>query len=174
MPLSRMIDAPSPSTTNHVVFSIAGDRLALPVDAVQRFLPLPRLDRLPTAPAPVEGVFVYHGKVVPVLRLAAILGLPVRDVGLYAPLLLVAREEGFLALLAGRVHGVVPVAPADLLPADPALSFNGCAVAAFRDPLGTVAVLSPDRLLTETEARLLDAFRVAEERRLSAWSATTP
>lgn len=156
------------------VFSVAGERLALPVDAVRRFLPLPRLDWLPTAPMPVEGVFRYRGEVVAVLRLAALLGLPVREIGLYAPLLLMAPPAGrpdrrTIALLAGRVEAIATVAPQDLLPADPTLTFNGCAVAAFAWSGSTVTVLAPDRLLTGTEGRLLDAFQETEARRLEQW-----
>lgn len=164
---------PSSLTTHCVVFSVAGHALALPMGAVRRFLPLPRLDRLPTAPAPVEGVFRYHGEVVPVLRLSALLALGAGAPGLYAPLMLVTWHGRPLALVVDRIHGDVLVPDEALLPADPALSFNGCAVAGFADPAagpgGTVALLDPARLMSETEGRLLDAFRDAEERRLEQW-----
>lgn len=151
------------------VFSVAGVRLALPAAAIRRFLPLPRLDRLPTAPSPVEGVFRYRGELVPVLRLAGLLGLPDRDAGLYAPLLLIARSGGPAALLAGRVELVLSIPAERMMAADPALSFNGCAVGAFVQSGATVTVLAPDRLLTGSEERLLDAFRQAEALRLEQW-----
>lgn len=168
-----------------VVFSVAGQALALPVEAVRRFLPLPRLERLPTAPLPVEGVFRYQGEVVPVLRLDVLLDLVAREFGpsdpgagapapgLYSPLLLITWQGRPAALLADRVHGDTLVEPGERTPSDPGLSFNGCAAAAFPDRVtgrgGSVTLLDPDRLLSEAEGRLLDAFRASAERRLAQW-----
>ncbi|CAO3357456.1 chemotaxis protein CheW [Azospirillum melinis] len=163
-----------------VVFSVAGQALALPVEAVRRFLPLPRLDRLPTAPLPVEGVFRYQGEVVPVLRLDVLLDLvPFDSVaggaapGLYSPLLLITWQGRPAALLADQVHGDTLVEPAERTQSDPALSSNGCAAGAFPDRVtgrgGSVTLLAPDRLLSEAEGRLLDAFRASAERRLAQW-----
>lgn len=171
------LPASSPLVPRFVVFTVAGRSLALPVSAVRRFLPLPRLDRLPTAPAPVAGVFRYHGEVVPVLSLSVLLDLPGGVAGLYAPLMMVTWRGRPLALLVDRVLGDVAVAPEHLSPAEPSLSFNGCAVAGFAGPAvgdhagETVAVIDPDRLLSEAEGRLLDAFRDAEARRLGQWTA---
>ncbi|MDR6772482.1 chemotaxis protein CheW [Azospirillum sp. BE72] len=146
---------------------------------MRRFLPLPRLDRLPTAPQPVEGVFRYHGEVVPVLRLGVLLDLVVDgaagggETGLYAPLILITWQGRPTALLVDQVHGDVALPAEERLASDPSLSFNGCAAGAFPDRVtgraGTVTLLDPDRLLSEAEGRLLDAFRAAEERRLARW-----
>ncbi len=170
---AHTLSPPSPSRC--VVFSVAGQALALPVEAVRRFLPLPRLDRLPTAPRPVEGVFRYQGEIVPVLRLDALLDLGAGSApgGLYAPLILITWRGRPTALLVDRVHGDVAVEPEDRVASDPSLSFNGCAAAAFADRVtgrgGAVTLLDPARLLSEAEGRLLDAFRAAEERRLAQW-----
>ncbi|PWC85248.1 chemotaxis protein [Azospirillum sp. TSH100] len=158
-----------------VVFSVAGQALALPVETVRRFLPLPRLERLPTAPLPVEGVFRYQGEVVPVLRLDVLLDLGAGGMvpGLYSPLLLVTWQGRPAALLADQVHGETAVDPRERTPSDPSLSFNGCAVGAFPDRVtgrgGGVTLIDPDRLLSEAEGRLLDAFRTVAERRLAQW-----
>lgn len=170
--------AATPSPFRCVVFSVAGRALALPVGSVRRFLPLPRLDRLPTAPLPVEGVFRYQGEVVPVLRLDVLLDLAAESAepNLYSPLLLVTWQGRPAALLADRVHGDTAVDPAERTPSDPALTFNGCAAGAFPDRVtgrgGTVTLLDPDRLLSEAEGRLLDAFRAVAERRLAQWQSS--
>ena len=170
--------ASTPSPFRCVVFSVAGRALALPVGSVRRFLPLPRLDRLPTAPLPVEGIFRYQGEVVPVLRLDVLLDLAAEGAGtaepnLYSPLFLVTWQGQPAALLADRVHGDTAVDPAERTPSDPSLTFNGCAAGAFPDRVtgrgGTVTLLDPDRLLSEAEGRLLDAFRAVAERRLAQW-----
>jgi purine-binding chemotaxis protein CheW len=164
-----------PSPFRCVVFSVAGQALALPVEAVRRFLPLPRLERLPTAPLPVEGVFRYQGELVPVLRLDVLLDLGGGGSapGLYSPLLLITWQGRPAALLTDQVHGTTAVDPRERTPSDPSLSFNGCAAGAFPDRVtghgGSVTLLDPDRLLNEAEGRLLDAFRAAAERRLAQW-----
>ncbi|PWC31171.1 chemotaxis protein CheW [Azospirillum sp. TSO35-2] len=161
-----------------VVFSVAAQALALPVEAVRRFLPLPRLDRLPTAPQPIEGVFRYQGEIVPVLRLGMLLDLPTAPAGLYTPLILITWQGRPTALLVDRVHGDVAVAPDERVPSEPGLSFNGCAMGGFPDRVtgrgGTVTLLDPRRLLSEAESRLLDAFHAAEERRLAQWQEAAP
>lgn len=170
---SHSSSAPSPFRC--VVFSVADQALALPVETVRRFLPLPRLDRLPTAPQPVEGVFRYRGEVVPVLRLGVLLDVAAAggERGLYAPLILIAWQGRPTALLVDQVHGDVALPVEERVASDPSLSFNGCASGAFPDRVtgraGTVTLLDPDRLLSEAEGRLLDAFRAAEERRLARW-----
>ncbi|WP_247893949.1 chemotaxis protein CheW [Azospirillum endophyticum] len=169
-----------PSSVRCVVFSVAGRVLALPVEAVRRFLPLPRLERLPTAPLPVEGVFRYQGEVVPVLRLDILLDLAEGAAvpSLYSPLLLVTWQGRPAALLADQVHGDMAVDPAERTPTDPSLSFNGCAAGAFLDRVtgrgGAVTLLDPGRLLTEAEGRLLDSFRAVAERRLAQWDPVPP
>ncbi len=185
-PLAKLSGSSS-AVSRCIVFLTAGQALALPVSSVRRFLPRPRLDHLPTAPPVVAGVFRYHGTIVPVLRLALLLdlgpgagsgpgagpGAAPSDGGLYAPLILMTWRGRPLALLVDQVDGAVAVADSELSPAEPALSFNGCAVAGFADPSGrqggTVVLLDPDHLLNDAEARLLDAFRTAAERRLDLW-----
>ncbi|WP_448207198.1 chemotaxis protein CheW [Azospirillum sp. sgz302134] len=154
-----------------MVFSASGRILALPAAAVRRFLPLPLLDRPPTAPPVVAGLFRYQGKAVPVLRLDVLLGLEPAKPELYAPLLLLEREGWPLALLAGRVHDIVPVPDGALLEAEAGLSFNACAVGSFTFGTGNATLLDPERLLTETEGRLLAAFQAMADERLAAWQA---
>jgi len=155
------------SATRHVVFSVSGRVLALPAAAVRRFLPLPRLDIPPTAPPVVAGVFRYQGQTVPVLRLDILLGLAPTSPGLYAPLLLIERDGRPLALLGDRVLDIVPAITSHL--PENGLSFNGCAVGEF--PFGTdsATVLEPERLLTETEGRMLAAFQAMADERLAKW-----
>jgi purine-binding chemotaxis protein CheW len=117
----------------------------------------------------VEGFFRYRGEVMPVLRLDRLLGLPRGGDHIYSHLLLLKGHGQPFALLAERVHDMVTVREGDTLPADPALSFNGCAVAVLPLASRAVTVLAADRLLTETEARLLAGLRAVGEERLAEW-----
>lgn len=167
-----MVAASSAPATRYAVFSVAGQLLALPADAVRAFVPLPRLQRVPAAPGLVEGLFRYRGEVVPVLRLDGLLGLPRGADHVYTPLILLKGRDRPVALLAERVQDIAEVRDDAILPADPALSFNGCAVGSL--PAGggrTATLLAAGRLLTETEERLLDGLRAVEAERLARWSA---
>ncbi|MBP2291727.1 chemotaxis protein CheW [Azospirillum rugosum] len=160
------------SATRTVVFSVSGRVLALPADAVRRVLPLPRLDSPPAAPPVVAGLFRHRDRTVPVLRFDILLGFEPAPAALYAPLLLIEREGRPLALLVDRVFDIVPVPASALLEADAALSFNGCAVGAFPFGAGNATLLDPERLLTETEGRLLAAFQALADERAARWQAT--
>ncbi|CAO3450263.1 CheW3a [Azospirillum argentinense] len=167
--------AATASATRYVIFSVSGRTLALPADSVRRFLPLPRLDRPPAAPAVVAGLFRYQGRAVPVLRLDLLFGFDAAPPELYAPLFLTDWDGRPLALLADRVFNILPIPDAERTAADPGLSFNGCAVATIphHGPHGgphdggTATVIDPTRLLTEAEGRLLAAFQAMADERLA-------
>lgn len=153
----------------YIVFGLSGQKLALPSSAVTRFLPVPTLDRPPAAPPVVAGVFRWHGRVVPVLRLDRLLGLAEARIGLYTTLLLLERDNGPVALAADRVLGIATTADAREIAED--LSFEGCALAVIPYAGGTAAVLDPGRLFTHAEERLLEDFRIRAEERLAQWQA---
>ncbi|PWC42369.1 hypothetical protein TSO221_21985 [Azospirillum sp. TSO22-1] len=150
----------------YVVFGLSGRTLALPVAAVARFLPVPALEAPPALPPVVAGVFRWHGRVVPVLRLDRLLGLEECAIGLYTPLLLLERDDGPLALAVGRVHGIADAEPQEIAED---LSFEGCALAVIRHGTGTATVLDPSRLLTLAEERRLEDFRTQATERLAQW-----
>lgn len=170
--------AATASATRYVIFSVSGRTLALPADSVRRFLPLPRLDRPPAAPAVVAGLFRYQGRAVPVLRLDLLFGFDAATPELYAPLFLTDWDNRPLALLADRVFNILPIPDAERTAADPGLTFNGCAVATIPHggphDGGTATVIDPSRLLTEAEGRLLAAFQAMADERLARLGAPEP
>ncbi|CAO3449495.1 CheW3a [Azospirillum argentinense] len=164
--------AATASATRYVIFSVSGRTLALPADSVRRFLPLPRLDRPPAAPAVVAGLFRYQGRAVPVLRLDLLFGFDAAPPELYAPLFLTDWTGRPLALLADRVFNILPIPDAERTAADPGLTFNGCAVATIPHGAGTATLIDPTRLLTEAEGRLLTAFQDMADERLARLGAS--
>jgi len=89
-----------------VVFDIEGQRYALPLNDVERVLPMVAVSPLPQAPAVVLGVINLHGQVIPVLDLRRRFGLPIRDYGLTTRLLVVRTDRRILALAVDEVFGV--------------------------------------------------------------------
>ncbi|MDQ2106370.1 chemotaxis protein CheW [Azospirillum isscasi] len=166
--------AATASATRYVIFSVSSRTLALPAESVRRFLPLPRLDRPPAAPAAVAGLFRYQGRAVPVLRLDLLFGGEAAPPELYAPLFLTDWDGRPLALLADRVFDILPVPDAERTGTDAGLTFNGCAAGTIPYRDGTATVIEPARLLTAAEGRLLAAFQAMADERLARLGASGP
>ena len=155
-----------------LVFTLAGDRFALPASAVGECLPLPRLRRRPGLPAAVAGFFSFGSTTLPVLDLARLLGLrsgPASqpdEEGLYRHLL---RLDG-VTLLVDRAVGfaLAAEAPADAAP-DPWQ--HGCVSRRVLVEEEPVILLDPGRILRRDEQARLDALLQAERVRADGWSA---
>jgi len=95
------------------VFRVAGERFALPLEAVREVVvPQPPFARVPRAPDAVRGVMNLRGRVVAVVDLAALVGLPPQSLEAGAGQVLVLEHgKRALGLLIGGVVGVEPIAP---------------------------------------------------------------
>jgi len=101
----------------HIIFRAGGERFAVPLGAVREVvLPQPPFARVPRAAPGVRGAMNLHGRVVAVVELAALLGLPPEGL---APtqghvLVLDAGRRG-LGLLVASVLGVDGLPPPDVV-----------------------------------------------------------
>lgn len=138
-----------------VVFSIDGQRYALPLSAAERVLPMVAVSPLPQAPAVALGVVNLHGKVVPVLDIRRRFGLPARDYGLTAHLLLTRTSRRTLAVLVDEVLGVQGVAAEAVTPPDAVLPGIGqvAGIVALED--GLLFIHDLDAFLSLDEERQL-------------------
>ncbi len=157
-------------TDRVLVFTLAGDRFALPAASVDECLPLPRLRRRPGLPPAVAGFFSFGTTTLPVLDLAWLLGLrsgpaPVDEDGLYRHLLRLDR----VTLLVDRAVGFAEVAeaPADAAP-DPWQ--HGCVSRRVLVEAEPVMLLDPGRILQRDEQARLDALAAAARVRADGWS----
>lgn len=155
-------------STAYLILDVAGTPCALPREAASEILALPELQAAPASGGWLAGFVNLGGRPVPVLDLAALLGLrrgPF-EAGLYAHLVL-ARDRS-AAWLADRVTDLVGVPASAHRPADPAVSLNGCVAAGLTLEDRLVPALDPDRLLTEAERMRVEAQARAAAARLSA------
>lgn len=93
-----------------VVFTIEGQRYALPLPATERVLPMVAVSPLPKAPEVAIGVINLHGTVLPVLDIRRRFGLPPRDYGPSAHLVVARTVRRTVALPVDEVTGVKAVA----------------------------------------------------------------
>lgn len=156
------------SGSAYLLLDVAGTPCALPRRAVAEILPLPELHNPPAAGGWLSGFLNLGGSPIPVVDLAALLGLrpPVAEPGLYAHLVLTRGET--LAYLVDRVADLVTVPEAAIRPAEEAGTLNGCVAAELVLGDRLVHALAPERLLTMQERSRVEALARAAAERLAA------
>ena len=92
----------------HVRVSVGRESYSLPVANVREIAVVGDIAPLPGAPASVLGVLNLHGKVLPVIELADVLGVPASD---RARRIVIAEDAGRLAGLAVFAVSGVEVMP---------------------------------------------------------------
>ncbi|MCA1823198.1 MAG: chemotaxis protein CheW [Mycobacteriales bacterium] len=104
---------------SHVVVRLGEARFALPMDAVAEVGRLPALTRVPGVPPWVAGVANWRGRVLGIIELRGLLGIPAdADAGQSARLVLLQQGGAAVGVLTDRVDGVIEV---DLETVDPPL-----------------------------------------------------
>jgi purine-binding chemotaxis protein CheW len=97
----------------HVLFRSGGERFALPLEAVAEVVPpAAAFAYVPRAPPAVVGDMNVRGRVVAVVEMAALLGLPAAREGA-GQVLVLDRERRTLGFLVDEVLGVEPVGEPD-------------------------------------------------------------
>jgi purine-binding chemotaxis protein CheW len=157
-----------------VVFHLAGQLAAVPLENVERIALMSQLARPPGMPAPLEGILNLAGTATPVVRLDRLLQLPVRRPGLYSMLIVLKGvSAGWIALLVDRVSEILSVPGSALLPVRDEDSFNACTEATVSVRGEIVHLLSPTRILLEKEREALSEFQAMAQRRLQDWEPET-
>jgi len=138
-----------------VIFVIEGERYALSLPAVERVLLMVAVSPLPQAPAVALGVINLHGQVIPVLDIRRRFGLPPRDYGLTAHLLVARTSRRTLALPVDEVLGVREIAADAVIPPDAVLPGIGhvAGIVALAD--GLLFIHDLDAFLSLDEERQL-------------------
>lgn len=156
------------SGTAYLLLDVAGTPCALPRASAVEILPLPEMHRPAAAGGWILGLINLGGAPVPVIDLAALLGLrgEASEPDLYAHILLAPDHD--VAYLVDRVTDLVTVPEGAIRSADQAESLNGCVAAELAIGAGLVHALAPDRLLTARERARVAAMAQAEALRFAA------
>ena len=148
--------------THLTVFSMDGQRYALPLSRVRRVHRVVAVTPLPSAPALVMGVVDLSGEVLPVIDLRARFGHPARSLRLADQLLVAFTGRRTVALWVDDTLGVVEASPEMLQPARDILPHLDLVQGAVRLDDGLVLIHDLGRLLSlDDEAALDQAFEVA-------------
>jgi purine-binding chemotaxis protein CheW len=153
-----------------LVFHLAGQFAAFPLEDVVRIVPMAELARPPGLPSMLEGFINLAGVAVPVLRLDRLLRLPAHATGLYSMLIVLkGASAGRVAILVDRVSEILMVPESSILPVAGEHSFNGCAKAAVPRREDMIPLLSPAQILMRQEREFLSEFQAIAQQRLQDW-----
>jgi purine-binding chemotaxis protein CheW len=97
-----------------LVFEVGGQRYGLPIADVRELVRAVAIVPLPRAPAVIEGVINYRGKVIPVFDIRRRFGLPARPLALADHFVVARAGERLTALRVDRALDLVMVEAADL------------------------------------------------------------
>jgi purine-binding chemotaxis protein CheW len=130
----------------HVVFRVAGERFAIPLEAVREVVvPQPPFSRVPRTSDAVRGVMNLRGRVVAVVDLAPLVGLAPQPLeGASGQVLILDQGRRALGFLIAGVVGIEALSPPE--GAEPGL-VRGVAAAAG----GAVTLLAADALASEAQ-----------------------
>ncbi len=152
-----------------VSFELGTQEYALPLDRVREIIPLPEhISQVPRPESAVLGVVTLHDRLLPLVSLRALLGLPeareTRDGG---KVLVVSMGHGAVGVVADRTREVLRV-DARLVDPAPALLTRGAGEAEIASICRLdhgkrlVAVLSPDRLFRSELVKRVLSEQTAE------------
>lgn len=152
-----------------VVFRLADDEFALPIEAVNEVARVPeQITRVPKTPKFLEGVINLRGEVLPVVDQRRRFDMPVMTDGRGRRLLVVRTAQHRAGLIVDSVSEVMRCF-ADEIDAAPTLTGEKVrlvqGVVSIDGAGRIVLVLDPAELLTRTERGLLDALEKPEKAR---------
>ena len=152
-----MASAPAAAAVNRKVslvsFELGGQEYALPLDRVQEIIQLPdQISEVARSETAVLGVVTLRGRLLPLVSLRALLGLPA-DSGREQPgkVVVLPMGGGAVGVVADRTREIIHVDP-EAIDAAPSLLTRGegdaeiTSICRLNSGKRLVAILSPDRL----------------------------
>lgn len=130
-----------------VVFVLAGQRYALPIDAVQEIQQIVAMNEVPETLPGVIGMVNLRGEVIPAVDLRRALALEAAPIGVQTPMIIARVTGSLVALVVDEVEDVVPLPPGALQDAGDILPLSDRLIGLCRLDSGLVYLLDPDRLL---------------------------
>lgn len=136
----------NPPCGEAVVFTVAGQRYALPIGAVQEIQQIVAMTQAPDPAPGVVGLVNLRGSVVPGLDLRSVLGLETRPYGLDTPMVITRTAGGLVALFVDEVEDVVELPDGCLQSADGVTAAADRLLGVCRVETELVFLLDPERI----------------------------
>jgi len=139
-----------------VVFSLDGQRYALPLDQVQRSIRVVAVTPLPEAPPIVLGIIDLGGVVIPAIDVRKRFSHPPRDVRLSDHLVIATTGKRTVALLVDETNGVIEATPVSVAPAGGILTGLELIDGVIKLEDGLILIHNLERLLSLEEEMAID------------------
>jgi purine-binding chemotaxis protein CheW len=140
-----------------LLFTLEGQRYALPSADVRELVRAVRLTPLPRAPDVVEGLLNLRGELLPVLDLRRRFRLPPRPLSPMDHFIIARAGARLVGLRVDRAEGLLPLEPGTLDATPTTLPGVGYVAGAVKLPEGLVLVHDLRTFLSEAEALALDS-----------------
>ncbi|WP_257451131.1 chemotaxis protein CheW [Archangium lipolyticum] len=147
---------PTPPPREVLLFTLEGQRYALPAGDVRELVRAVRLTPLPRAPAVVEGLLDLRGELLPVLDMRRRFRLPARPLSSLDHLVVAQAGSRHVALRVDRAEGLLTLEPALFDETPRALPGVGYVAGALKLTDGLVLVHDLRTFLSEAEALELE------------------
>ncbi|HAT72094.1 MAG TPA: chemotaxis protein CheW [Elusimicrobia bacterium] len=135
----------APQTAYFLVFQIDDHRYAVAMESVERVVRAFAPAQLPKGPASVSGLLNLHGRVIPLLNIRHIFGLPERELRPQDYFIIATGAAGACAIAADSVPCLTGCRPEELMPAEAEVRGNYIdRVIKARD--GLILIFDPARL----------------------------
>jgi purine-binding chemotaxis protein CheW len=145
-----------PAPHEVLLFTLEGQRYAIPSADVRHLVRAARLTPLPRAPDVVEGLLNLHGELLPVLDLRRRFRLPPRPLSPTDHFIVARAGARQVVLHVDRTEGLLTLEPGALDETPRALPGVGYVAGALKLPDGLVLVHDLTAFLSEAEALALD------------------
>lgn len=165
---------PASSRRRVIVFELAEQDYALPIEFVQEIVHLPQLAQPPALPAMLAGMLNLAGVALPVVRLARLFGQAEAPLHLYTPLVIVRSSQTPLAFVVDSVREIAELDGAHLVEMADHVCVNDCAEGVFALAGRHVVLLAPDRVVREEERQRLADLADQEQTRLAELEESRP
>lgn len=130
-----------------VVFSLDGQRYALPIENVQEIQQVVEFTPVPDAHPALLGMVDVRGVVTPAVDMGVLLGLGPRRIALDTPMLLFLSSGRLVAAVVDEVDDVFEVAPTSMQAPSDLYSLKDRMIGVCKIGDDLVIVLDPDRLV---------------------------
>lgn len=130
-----------------VVFNLAGQRYAFPIEQVQEIQQIVAFSEVPVASAGLVGMVDLRGTVIPALDLRRVLGAPAAEYTLETPMIICRTAQGLAAVIVDEVDDVIELEPEQLQDQLPTPVAAGRISGVARVGEGLVYLLDADAVL---------------------------
>lgn len=172
--LSPSVGPPARPRVSLLSFYLDQQEYALPLDRVREIIPLPNhIAEMPRPDSAVLGVVTMRDRLLPLVSLRALLGLPADDLSHRGKVVVMSIGEGAIGLAVDATREILRLDPDSVDPA-PALLTRGegdaeiVSICRLDEGRRLVALLSPDRLFRSDLVRRIIDDQAAEEAGLQA------